>query len=162
MARTFTTRFLPPLRGLTGFGNADPQLKLRAIVCRLCEADKFQRRRRGIFVVWPSVKIISSVRSDIGSPERWRVFRRPSNNAPRLGVRWQSGSGDTAFGRTKRVENSIRDGHAKAAWRRASRRSPRHAGANFENPTAPGAPGRRRGWGGFFLIKLLAGAKSNL
>ena len=85
--------------------------------------------------------------------------RTIANRAQRLGVRWQSGSGDTAFGRTKRVENSIRVVRAKAAWRCASRRSPRHAGANFDNPS----PRRWRrdaaaAEGGFFLIKFLAGA----
>jgi hypothetical protein len=36
----FQPVFGRPLRGLIGFGNADPQLKLRAIVGRLGEADK--------------------------------------------------------------------------------------------------------------------------
>jgi hypothetical protein len=40
-------------------------LKLRAIVCRLCEAEIPQRHRRGIFVVFHSEEITSSV-SDIG------------------------------------------------------------------------------------------------
>ena len=53
----------PP--GLDRCWNADPQLKLRAIVCRLCEAEIPQRRRRGIFVVLTFREIRSSV-SDIG------------------------------------------------------------------------------------------------
>jgi hypothetical protein len=36
-------KFLSPRRGLIGFWNANPQLKLRAIFCRLCEAEKSQR-----------------------------------------------------------------------------------------------------------------------
>jgi hypothetical protein len=39
-ARRFPTGVLSPLRGLIVFWVANPQLKLRAIVCRLCEAPK--------------------------------------------------------------------------------------------------------------------------
>jgi hypothetical protein len=44
---------------------------------------------------------------------------------PSFGVRWQSGSGDTAFGRARRWFISTRFGRAKAAWCYASRRSPK-------------------------------------
>jgi hypothetical protein len=70
----------------------------------------------------------------------WNGFGR-TLCAERLGVRWQSGpaapkqseggSDDTAFGRRTSFGISIRLVRAKAAWRFASRRSPRHAGANF-------------------------------
>ena len=46
MARTFPTRFPSPRRGLRRFGNANPQLKLAAIVCRLCEAETAAGRAR--------------------------------------------------------------------------------------------------------------------
>ena len=50
--------------------------------------------------------------------------------AQRLGVRWQSASGDTAFGWTGGSILRTVFVPAKAAWRCASRRSPRHARAN--------------------------------
>jgi hypothetical protein len=51
--------------------------------------------------------------------------------AKRLGVRWQSGSGDTAFGPMMNFGISMWLVRAKAALRFASRRSPRHTVANF-------------------------------
>jgi hypothetical protein len=42
-AGNFQPDFLSPLRGLICFWNAYPQLKLRAIFCRLCEAEKQQQ-----------------------------------------------------------------------------------------------------------------------
>jgi hypothetical protein len=58
-----------------------------------------------------------------------RISLGVCHGAERLGVRWQSGSGDTAFGRRMSLGISMRPVRAKAAWRCTSRRSPKHAGA---------------------------------
>jgi hypothetical protein len=56
--------------------------------------------------------------------QRGKIIQ-PGIDAKRLGVRWQSENGDTAFERRMGFRFSKRVGRAKAAWRYASRRSPK-------------------------------------
>jgi hypothetical protein len=54
-----------------------------------------------------------------------RLIDLPANRAPASWIAAAERSGDTAFARTRRIKCSTRIERAKAAWRFASRRSPK-------------------------------------
>jgi hypothetical protein len=139
-------------------------------------------QRRGLFVVFRFVEITSSVRSDIicrekspmhGKSQRDFVIQpRVASLRATLGEPWKM-----CFNRNAVVADFMRDvrnSRNRVAVGNIGGRRPRVASqarqpwALGRNPVGilagrtPSAPGRRRGRGGFFLIKFLTGTNSDL